>query len=84
MPLAVSFQKMDPMLDAIIIGAEPVCVGATIFGVHTSDGGMTWNLCGTYLGAIDLGAEVGARSNRTLRLTGWCAHSNSSKLEISA
>jgi hypothetical protein len=54
MPLTVSFQKIDPMLGAIIIGAEPVCAGANIFGVHTSDGGMTWNLHGMYLGAIDL------------------------------
>jgi hypothetical protein len=30
MPLSVSFQKMDPMLDAIIIGAKPVCVPAPI------------------------------------------------------
>jgi hypothetical protein len=35
------FQKMDPMLGAIIIGTEPVCAGANIIGVHTSDGGMT-------------------------------------------
>jgi hypothetical protein len=74
-----------------------VCAGANIVGVHTLDGGMTWNLRGTYLGAIDLGTEVVAaptsapRSmapryvpiNRSLRPTGLCAHSNSSKLEIS-
>jgi hypothetical protein len=62
MPLAVSFQKMDPMLGAIIIGAELVCAGATTIGAYTSDGGVTWNLRGTYLGAIDLGTEVHARS----------------------
>ena len=45
---------MDPMLGAIIIGAEPVCAGANNIGVQTSDGGMTRNLRGTYLGAIDL------------------------------
>jgi hypothetical protein len=101
MPLTVSFQKMDPMLGAIIISAELLCAGANIIGVHTSDGGVTWDLRGMYLGAIDLGAEGGARSttttsaprsmaprympiNRTLRLTGCCAHSNSLKLEISA
>jgi hypothetical protein len=66
MPLAVSFQKMDPMLGAIIIGAEPVCAGANNIGVQTSDGGMTRNLRGTYLGAIDLGAEVGASGQRRL------------------
>jgi hypothetical protein len=37
-----------------------VCVGANIIGVHTPDGGMTWNLRGMYLGAIDIWAEVGA------------------------
>jgi hypothetical protein len=41
MPLTVSFQKMDPMLGAIIIGAELLCAGANIIGVHTSDGGVT-------------------------------------------
>jgi hypothetical protein len=35
MPLAVSFQKMDHMLGAIIIGAELLCAGANIIGVHT-------------------------------------------------
>jgi hypothetical protein len=30
MPFAVSFQKMDPMLGAIIIGAEHVCVPVPI------------------------------------------------------
>jgi hypothetical protein len=60
MSFAVSFQKMDPSLGAVIIGAEVVCVGANNFGVHTSDGVIPWNLRGTYLGAIDLGAEVGA------------------------
>jgi hypothetical protein len=54
MPLSVSFQNMDPMLGAIIIAAEPVCAGANNIGVQTSDGGMTRNLRGTYLGAIDL------------------------------
>jgi hypothetical protein len=89
------------MLGAIIIGADAVCAGANIISVHTSDGGMTWNIRGTYLSAIDLGTEVGDWSTtptsaprsmapryvpitRTLRLTGWCAHSNSSKIEISA
>jgi hypothetical protein len=50
------------MLGVIIIGVEPVCTGANNFGVQTSDGGLTWILRGTYLGAIDLGAEVGAAS----------------------
>jgi hypothetical protein len=101
MPLTVSFQKMDPMLVAIIIGAEIVCAGANTIGAYTSEGGVTWNLRGTYLGAIDLGVEVRARSttptsaprsmapryvpiNSTLRLACCCAHSNSSKLEISS
>jgi hypothetical protein len=60
MSLSVSFQKMDPYLGAVIIRAELVCVGANIIGVHTSDVGIPGNLRGTYLGAIDLGAEVGA------------------------
>jgi hypothetical protein len=42
MPLAVSFQKMDPMLGAIIIGAEHVCAGANTIGAYTSDAGVTW------------------------------------------
>jgi hypothetical protein len=41
-----------------------VCAGANNFGVQTSDGGMAWNLRGTYLGAIDLGAEVAASQRR--------------------
>jgi hypothetical protein len=32
MPFAVSFQKMDPLLGAIIIGAEATHSGATFFG----------------------------------------------------
>jgi hypothetical protein len=100
MSLAVSFQKMDPWLGAVIIVAELLCAGANNIGAHTSDGGVTWDLRGMYLGAIDLGAEVGARSttptsaprsmaprympiNSILRLACCCAHSNSSKLEIS-
>jgi hypothetical protein len=91
---------MDSWLGAVIIGAELLCAGANNIGAHTSDGGVTWDLRGMYLGAIDLGAEVGARSttptsaprsmaprympiNSTLRLACCCAHSNSSKLEIS-
>jgi hypothetical protein len=31
MPFAVSFQKMDPLLGAIIIGAEATHSGATFF-----------------------------------------------------
>ena len=42
MPLAVSFQKMDPMLGAIIIGAEDVCAGANTIGAYTSDVGVIW------------------------------------------
>jgi hypothetical protein len=38
MPLAVSFQKMDLMLGAIIIGAELVCAGANIIGACLPDG----------------------------------------------
>jgi hypothetical protein len=60
MPFAVSFQKMDPELGAVIIGAEVVCVGANNIGVHTSDSGIPWNLHGTYLGAKIYGAEVRA------------------------
>jgi hypothetical protein len=99
-PLAVSFQKMDSWLGAVIIGAELLCAGANNIGAHTSDGGVTWDLRGMYLGALDRGAGVGARSttptsaprsmaprympiNSTLRLACCCAHSNSSKLEIS-
>jgi hypothetical protein len=41
MPLAVSFQKMDPWLGAVIIGAELLCAGANNIGAHTSDGGVT-------------------------------------------
>jgi hypothetical protein len=37
MPLAVSFQKMDPSLGVVIIGAEVVCPGANIIGVCLSD-----------------------------------------------
>jgi hypothetical protein len=51
---------MDPRLGVVIISAEVVCVSANNFGVHTSDGVMPWNQRGTYLGAVDLGAEVGA------------------------
>jgi hypothetical protein len=36
-------------------------LGANSFSVHTSDAGMSWNLRVTYLGTMDLGAEVGAR-----------------------
>jgi hypothetical protein len=54
------------MLGVIIIDAKPVCAGANNFSVQTSDGGMTWNLHGTYLGAIDLGAEVGVVDRRRL------------------
>jgi hypothetical protein len=32
MPFAVSFQKIDSLLDAIIIGAEATHAGTTIFG----------------------------------------------------
>jgi hypothetical protein len=37
MPLAVSFQKMDPYLGAVIIGAELLCAGANSFGACLPD-----------------------------------------------
>jgi hypothetical protein len=36
MPFVVSFQKMDPNLDAVIIGAEVTHSGANIIGVNFS------------------------------------------------
>jgi hypothetical protein len=71
MPLAVSFQKMDPMLGAIIIGAEHVCAGANTIGAYTSDAGVIWIYVArtsaprrpvndAYLGAKIYGAEVRA------------------------
>jgi hypothetical protein len=60
MSFAVSFQKMDPSLGAVIIGVEVVCVDANIFGVHMSDGVIRWHRRGTYLDAVDLSAEVRA------------------------
>jgi hypothetical protein len=36
MPFVVSFQKMDPNLDAIIIGAEVTHSGAEVIGANFS------------------------------------------------
>jgi hypothetical protein len=41
-PLTVSFQKMDPYLGAVIIGAELPCVGANTIGAYTSDVAVGW------------------------------------------
>jgi hypothetical protein len=40
--------------------APRLCVGANFFGMHMSDVVMPWNRHGTYLGAVDLGAELGS------------------------
>jgi len=41
-PLTVSFQKMDPYLGAVIIGAELPCAGANTIGAYTSDVAVGW------------------------------------------
>jgi hypothetical protein len=56
MPFAVSFQKIDPLLDAIIIGAEATHSGATFFGASIFIRG-SWCVEFQGVGAIDLGAD---------------------------
>jgi hypothetical protein len=63
MPLSVSFQKMDPYLDAIIISAEVVSVGANNIGACLSDVEAQMVVMCQGVGAIDLGADPWRRQN---------------------
>ena len=65
--MSVSFQKIDPDLSAVTIGAELTRLGANCFGVQVQGHFLrvvdaaacvarTWH----ELGAVDLGAELGA------------------------
>jgi hypothetical protein len=57
MSLTVSFQKMNPMLGAIIIGAELVCVGANIIVDCLPDGDALLDVTCQGVGAKDRGAD---------------------------
>jgi hypothetical protein len=57
MSLTVSFQKIDPMLGAIIIGAEPVCAGANNIGACLPDVDAWLAVTCQGVGALDLGAD---------------------------